>query len=195
MQPLNAVTRWRWSGGFTLLEVMIALAVVSIGLIAASSSIGHITSNGVYLRDKTVGHWIAMNKLAEMRLDATWPGIGKSDDEMDYAGQRWHWTAEVSQTDVETLRRIDLTVARKNGHDERTVAKLSGFVGQPRVTAGLPASWTGMASQPHGQQGGDQQTQPPPQDNGDDQGNQGNQGDENSGDSGDTGDSGDQGQP
>src|SRR6186713_658627 len=98
--------RARRPGGFTLLEVMIALAVVGIGLVAASSSIAQLTSNGIYLRDKSFGHWIAMNKLAEMRLAETWPSTGKSDDEIDYGGQRWHWTAEVIETDVETLRRI-----------------------------------------------------------------------------------------
>jgi type II secretion system protein I len=148
---------------FTLLEVMIALAVVGIGLVAASSSIAQLTRNGIYLRDKTLGHWIAMNKLAEMRLAEAWPSIGKSDDDIEYAGQDWHWNAEVTATDVETLRRIDVTVARKEDkHEEQIVARLAGFVGQPRFAGGLPAPWTGTA-QPgqDGQPGAQHQPQNP----------------------------------
>lgn len=184
MRASNAFDRRERPRGFTLLEVMIALAVVSIGLAAASSSIAHITANGVYLRDKTFGNWIAMNKLSEMRLAEAWPAIGKSDDEVDYAGLHWHWTAEVSATDVETLHRIDVTVARKDkGAEEHVVAKLSGFVGQPRTGGGMPTPWTGVAAPGQQGGGGSQQqpgTQQPPEDQGDeDSGNQDDGGDDN----------------
>src|SRR5262245_41388657 len=122
---------------------MIALAVVAIGLVAASTSIARLTANGTYLRDKTLAHWIAMNKLAEMRLAESWPDTGKTDDDIDYAGLTWHWTAEVTPTEVKELRRIDLTIARKDKDKEHVVATLAGFIGQPRPTAGLPAPWTG----------------------------------------------------
>ena len=178
---------------------MIALAVVAIGLVAASSSIATITANGIYLRDKTLGHWIAMNKLAEMRLGETQPATGKSDDDIDYAGLSWHWTAEVSPTDVESLRRVDLTVARKDKDDERVVARLSGFVGPPRIGGGMPTAWTGNVAGPGAGPGeplpGDEPPaeEPPPEDSGDeDSGDDGSGGDEDPGDTGDTGDTGDE---
>ena len=173
---------------------MVALAVVAIGLVAASSSIATITANGLYLRDKTLGHWIAMNKLAEMRLAEAWPATGKSDDDIDYAGLSWHWTAEVTPTDVESLRRVDLTVAVKNEDDERVVARLAGFVGQPRVGGGMPTAWTGSVAAPGGGLGepvpGEEPPvdEPPPDEGDEDAGG----GDEDTGDTGDTGDEGDQ---
>ena len=178
--------------GFTLLEVMIALAVVSIGLVAASSSIAQLTANGMYLRDKTMAHWIAMNKLSELRLAETWPDVGKSDDEIDYGSQTWHWTAEVTETQVENLRRIDLTVARKDKKNEVVVARLSGFAGQPRSASGVPSPWTGAAAggpQDGADQPGDENTEtPPPADEGDTGGDQGDSGGDDSGDSGESGD-------
>jgi len=178
--------------GFTLLEVMIALAVVSIGLVAASSSIAQLTANGVYLRDKTMGHWIAMNKLAELRLAETQPAVGKSDDEIDYGSQTWHWTAEVTETQVENLRRVDLTVSRKDKTKEVVVARLAGFVGQPRDAQGLPSPWTGAATggpqDGENPPGNENPETPPPADEGD----SGEQDDSGGDDSGDTGDSGDQ---
>jgi general secretion pathway protein I len=188
--------------GFTLLEVMIALAVVSIGLVAASSSIAQLTANGVYLRDKTIGHWIAMNKLAELRLAEAAPGVGESDDEIELGSQTWHWTAKVSETQVESLRRVDLTVARKDKKGERVVAKLAGFIGPPRVAAGLPPPWTGETTAgpqdgPGQDAGENPQEPPPPDDGGDPDGveDSGDSGDSGSGESDDSGDSGDQEQP
>jgi general secretion pathway protein I len=196
-RPEDTFMRWRLRG-FTLLEVMIALAVVSIGLVAASSSIAQLTANGVYLRDKTMGHWIAMNKLAELRLAEAWPGIGESDDEIEFGSQSWHWTAAVSETQVENLRRVDLTVARKDKKGERVVAKLAGFIGPPRIAAGLPPPWTGdtTAGPPGGpgpEEGESPEEQPPPEDEGDDPGEQDDSG--SGDDSGDSGDSGDEEQP
>jgi general secretion pathway protein I len=150
---------------------MIALAVVAIGLVAASSSIATITANGIYLRDKTLGHWIAMNKLAELRLGETQPATGKSDDDIDYAG---------------LLRRVDLTVARKDKDDEHVVARLAGFVGPPRIGGGMPTAWTGNVAGPGAGPGepvpGDEPPaeEPPPEDGGDDDSG----GDEDTGDTG-----------
>jgi general secretion pathway protein I len=180
--------------GFTLLEVMIALAVVSIGLVAASSSIAQLTANGVYLRDKTLGHWIAMNKLSELRLAEAFPTVGESDDEIEFGSQTWHWTASVSETQVENLRRVDLTVARKDKKAERVVAKLAGFIGPPRVAAGLPPPWTGtVAGQPGGPGPEENPEEQPPPDEGEDPGEQDDSG--SGDDSGDNGDTGEEEQP
>jgi general secretion pathway protein I len=161
--------------GFTLLEVMIALAVVGIGLVAASSSIAQLTANGVYLRDKTIAHWIAMNKLAELRLAETWPGIGESDDEIEYGGRDWHWSVEVSATDVEALRRIDVEITREG--EQRVLAKLAGFVGEARPPGGMPTPWTGVPAGGEGGPGpGDPGDVPPPDGDGGDDGDDGDDG-------------------
>jgi general secretion pathway protein I len=122
---------------------MIAVAVVGIGLVAAFSGIVQLSAGGAYLRDKTMAHWIAMNRLAEMRLAEAWPATGESDEEIEFADQRWHWSAQVTATDVPSLRRIDLTVSRKDEGPERVLARLAGFAGQPRVAGALPTPWTG----------------------------------------------------
>jgi general secretion pathway protein I len=185
VQCANTASRDR-SRGFTLLEVMIALAVVSIGLVAASSSIAQLTANGVYLRDKTLGHWIAMNKLAELRLAETWPEVGKSDDDIDFGSQSWHWTAEVTETQVENLRRIDITVARKDSKEEVVVARLAGFIGEPRPAGGMPSPWTGnLAGAPQDGDNppeNDNPEEPPPADEDDTGGDEGDTGGEDSGD-------------
>lgn len=173
---------------------MIALAVVAIGLVAASTAIARLTANGTYLRDKTLAHWVAMNKLAEMRLAETWPDTGKSDDDIDYAGLSWHWTAEVAPTDVKELRRIDITIARKDKGDEHVVATLAGFVGQPRTTAGLPAPWSGAGHGAGVPGPGSGEETPPPDEQPPDEGDGGSNGDSGNGDEGGD-ENGDQEQP
>ena len=59
--------------GFTLIEVLAALVIVSLGMLGVIQAVSQTASNSVYLRDKTLAHWIAMNRLTEGRLAQTAP--------------------------------------------------------------------------------------------------------------------------
>ena len=96
--------------GFTLIEVLAALIIVSLGMLGVITAVGQTASNTTYLRDKSVAHWVAMNRLTEARLQRTVPAIDKTSDEVEMAGRRWRWTMEVTQTPVESIRRIDVKV-------------------------------------------------------------------------------------
>src|SRR5688572_28247192 len=96
--------------GFTLIEVVVALVVVSLGMLGVISAVSQTASNSSYLRDKTVAHWVAMNRLTEVRLQKAAPSVDKTSDEVEMAGRRWKWTMNVTQTPVETIRRIDISV-------------------------------------------------------------------------------------
>jgi len=62
--------------GFTLLEVLIALAVLAIGMIAVIGTAGTSTRTAAELKEETFAHWVAMNELASLRLSANWPSLG-----------------------------------------------------------------------------------------------------------------------
>src|SRR5687768_1710687 len=87
--------------GFTLIEVLVALVVVSLGMLAVIQTVGQTANNSTYMRDKTVAHWIAMNQLTEVRLQPNPPPIDKSSDEIEMSGRDWRWTMEVKQTAIE----------------------------------------------------------------------------------------------
>src|SRR5512139_235898 len=98
--------------GFTLIEVLAALVIVALGMLGVIEAVTQTARNGTYLRDKTLAHWIAMNLITERRLLANAPEVSKSSDEVEFAGQRWRWTMVVTQTQVDSLRRMDVSVRR-----------------------------------------------------------------------------------
>ena len=66
----RSATRSSAQHGFTLIEVLAALVIVALGMIAAIQAVTQSARNGTYLRDKTLAHWIGMNVLTERRLQA-----------------------------------------------------------------------------------------------------------------------------
>lgn len=125
----------RASRGFTLIEVLVALAifaVVAASVLTASARSLQIASR---LEDKTLAMWIADNRLTELQLRETPPGNGRDQGELDYAGRRWEWQSQIEGTSDPALRRITLWVAPKplrgigGKLEERATVRLVGFLG------------------------------------------------------------------
>jgi general secretion pathway protein I len=159
--------------GFTLIEVVVAIAVVALGLMAVFRVVHATVNNATYLRDRSFATWIADNRLAEMRLGTELPSVDETEGQVQFAGQDWRWTATVSQTPVEDLRRIDVRVRRDADPEDSSLAEVSGFVGAVVMdTPPSGAPWSGVPDQGQGDEeedGGQEQSprQPPP-DNGSD---------------------------
>lgn len=115
--------------GFTLIEVLAALIIVSLGMLGVIEAVSQTVSHATYLRDKTMAHWIGMNRLAEVRLAGRVPEITKSDGQLEYAGQRWRWKMNVTQTPVKSMRRIDINVRRDGSPETSSLAAITGFYG------------------------------------------------------------------
>jgi hypothetical protein len=92
--------------------------------------------------------------------------VAESSDEIEFAGQRWRWTMTVSQTQVDSLRRMDVSVRRSDAPEDSSLATLTGFYGTAIGAAGggsLP--WSGMQAGGAGDGGGDDDDDqnPPPE--------------------------------
>ncbi|MGH8429213.1 MAG: type II secretion system minor pseudopilin GspI, partial [Solimonas sp.] len=96
--------------GFTLIEMLAAVAVLAIAMAAILSGMARHADNAGYLRERTIALWVAHNRLTEIELEKAWPDIGKSDGESEMAGIKWKWVVEVKKTPDEHLRRIDIRV-------------------------------------------------------------------------------------
>ena len=121
--------RLRRLAGFTLLEVMVALVIISLALAGVAGSMGQMIDTANTMRDRTYASWIAQNKITEMRLSSALPEVGESSGEEDYANTTWAWTADVSETGIENLMKVDVSVSYP-GVDE-PVRLVTGFIGEP----------------------------------------------------------------
>ncbi|MEX0899968.1 MAG: type II secretion system minor pseudopilin GspI [Gammaproteobacteria bacterium] len=126
--------------GFTLVEVLVAFVVVGIAMLALTTTAGHYTRQSAELRDRTIAHWVASNRLAEYRIEQAFPEAGTSTGEVEQAGRRWVWRVLVSPAPGEDdLRRLDVAVATAERPDEPLVI-VTGFIGRvtafPRSTGG-----------------------------------------------------------
>jgi len=119
------------SAGFTLIEVVIALAVLAISMGAIIGAISHYVNSAAYLRDRTLAHWVAMNKIAEMELSDAFPKTSESSGNTVMAGAEWKWTATVSETPDQDVRRLDVAVGHE-GEDKNPLAKMIAYLGRHR---------------------------------------------------------------
>lgn len=126
--------------GFTLVEVMVALAIVGIGMIAAFSAVNQIVHDTAYLREKTLADWIAMNQMTDIRLEGTLPEVGERTGEVEFANRRWHWVAHISETPVDTMHRIDIDISPAEQQDDVLIT-LSGFAGAAVNLQPLGSPW------------------------------------------------------
>ena len=113
--------------GFTLLEVLVAVAVLALALTAIISGGSTAARAAALMRDKTLALWVAHNRLTEVDLQPTWIQLGSSSDDVQMGGQDWTWHANVVGTQDPTLRRIDISV-NKGGEGSYQYAVLSSFV-------------------------------------------------------------------
>lgn len=149
--------------GFTLIEVIVALVVIGLGMLGVIQAVSQTASNTGYLRDKTIAHWVGMNRLTEIRLQKTAPGIDKTSDEVEMAGRRWKWTMNVTQTPVETIRRIDISVRPAEAKEGASLASVTGFYGTAVAPPGSAlVSWQG-AGEGGPQRSRDEDDEQPPQ--------------------------------
>ena len=94
--------------GFTLLEVLIALAIVAMSVGALLGTVTSSASNIIYLKEKTLAEWVALNRLTEVRIDQQMPGKGKRSGNSVMAGQRWEWQEEVIELPIKGMFRIEV---------------------------------------------------------------------------------------
>jgi general secretion pathway protein I len=120
------------AAGFTLLEVLIALAVLALAMGAAIKAVGDYTNHQAYLRDRTLAMWVARNVLVRSRVENEWPNVGERKGTEDMGGREWRWLAVTSQTEEAELRRLDVKVFALDSEDDDTpLSQLSGFLVQP----------------------------------------------------------------
>ena len=129
---MSGATR-RGVGGFTLIEVLVALAIVAIGMAAVLEALTSSANTALYLQDKTLAEWVALNRIETVRLTGSAPpAVGTSNDTITYAGRSWEWQQKVTDTRIQGMRQIEVDVRpadSKAGDDRGWYASAAGFMG------------------------------------------------------------------
>jgi general secretion pathway protein I len=115
--------------GFSLLEVMVALAVFSLGALALLNILGESTRSQSAASDRALARIVAENQLVQaMAADAP-PSPGQYSGEEESLGRQWAWEMTVAPSPDPAILRIDVRVRAADG--QQTVADLSTFRSAP----------------------------------------------------------------
>lgn len=115
--------------GFTLIEVLVALAVLSIALAAVVRTMGQSIDLATDLRERTVALWVAHERAVALQLGNTWPNLDTTRGKAEMGGREWEWQQQVTSTEVADMRRVDIEVRIPNSTDVR--GRMSIFLRKP----------------------------------------------------------------
>ena len=116
--------------GFTLIEILVALAVIAIALAAIVGETAQALKNAARLNDHTLAHWVAMNRITEQQLSPDWPTVGITTGSAELADREWFWTLKVSSTEDADIRRLDIEV-RAGKDAERPDSSAIAYLERP----------------------------------------------------------------
>jgi len=111
--------------GFTLVEVLVALAIVAVALMGALRAVASLTDAAAELRARSLALWSAENRLARIRIEGEWPSPGRRSTGCSQAAVALICEEEVFQTPNPFFRRVEITVFDEQR--SRRLARLTGF--------------------------------------------------------------------
>ncbi|MCH1610617.1 MAG: type II secretion system minor pseudopilin GspI [Luminiphilus sp.] len=123
--------------GFTLVEVMVALAVVAVALPALLLTLSQQLDGVRYLDDRAQAQWVAANRLAELRLILTAKGTlqsGTLSGTEELAGREWYWWSEGVETQLPGFFRYEITVADNEAGRDTSLHTLVGYLAKETVS-------------------------------------------------------------
>ncbi len=95
--------------GFTLIEVLVAMAVFAVTAMAVLNATGQNARTLSFLEEKTFASMVADNQLALLMISGKVPS-GEQNGKEEMAGIEWHWTLKPIATSESTLRAVDVIV-------------------------------------------------------------------------------------
>ena len=109
--------------GFTLIEVLVALVILSIAFTAFFGAISSNAKSLIYLQNKTAAQWVALNAIAEIQLGLV-NSLSSHQDKM--FNTIWYWSAAIQATPNPAISRIEVRV--RPTENSAAIVQLSGYL-------------------------------------------------------------------
>jgi general secretion pathway protein I len=121
------------SVGFTLVEILVALAIIAVALTAGLRALAQSTDGAAALRDRTLALWVAQNRIALATLESPSPAPGRRQGTATQAGSVFAFTETISATPNPAFHKIEVVVEQP-GAPDYALARLTGFIAQTGAT-------------------------------------------------------------
>lgn len=120
--------------GFTLIEVLVSMAILSLGMIAVFSAMSQSLNVTTRLRDKTLASWVALDRITELQVTGEYPDAGNRSDQVEMAHMEWAYEMKITSIPQIEMRRIDITVSFADSPDD-ILATVIGFIGPRKLNS------------------------------------------------------------
>ena len=136
-QSINQIsTLPRRESGFTLIEVMVALAILAVVAVAASRASSAYLSSVDVLRTRTLAHFVAQNAAADLRINETWLTENRTQT-LNSQGRDWQVTMTLADTLTPALKEVNITVApMMDGQARPVVTDINMMLANPEQEIG-----------------------------------------------------------
>ncbi len=119
------------SKGFTLLEVLIAMAIFAVMAATMTTVTQRNAQYAQRIEEKSIAHWVGMNKMTALEAGPNWPALGKVDEQVEMGRREWTVSTQVTASSVPQFRLIEVKVSLKgegfNGAS-RTLSRLKSLM-------------------------------------------------------------------
>ena len=115
--------------GFTLIEILIAVAILAIALAATTRAASVATDGALETRQRVLSTWAAENRIAELRARAIFPAVATTRLSVDQGGLSLVIDETVTETANPVIHKVDLAVSDARD-PQRVLTRLTAYVGK-----------------------------------------------------------------
>ena len=103
--------------GFTLIEVLLALAIIAIALTALLRATSQTITNTTHIKDKSISHLVAMQAITAIQIGTININLNQEITEVTtILNDRWYWRAALFSTPIKSMQQINILVSKnQNG--------------------------------------------------------------------------------